>query len=116
MDSEITESSSAHCTMAEGEPSMDLELWSSEGGFVDFYSDLPPLLPPCSEPSVTPIFPFSPERAPIPKISPERAYIPKFGPERASVPELSPERASVSPSCPGRSAIPKISPERAYIP
>ncbi len=89
MDSEITESSSAHCTMAEGEPSMDLELWSSEGGFVDFYSDLPPLLPPCSEPSVTPILPSSPERAPIPKISPERAYVPKFGPERASVPELS---------------------------
>ncbi len=35
VDSEIVERSSAHCTMAEGELSVDLELWSSEGVFVD---------------------------------------------------------------------------------
>ncbi len=96
--------------MAEGELSMDLELWSSEGGFVDFYADLPLLLPPCLEPSVTPVSPSSPERAAVSPSGPGRAAIPKIGPERASIPELSPawapvpefspERASVSPSCP----------------
>ncbi len=51
VDSESAERSSAHCTMAEGEPS---------SGDLDIYADMPPLLPPLSELSVCPELPCLP--------------------------------------------------------
>ncbi len=67
MDSEIAERSSAHCTTAEGELILDLGLCNSEGGFKDLYAALPPLLPPSSEPSVSPVSLSSPVRHSVPE-------------------------------------------------
>ncbi len=85
MDCESVERSSAHCAVAKGELRMDLGEWKVEGDLIDLYTDLPPLLPPSSEPSVTPISMSRPERAPVPSLSQERAPVPEFSPERAPV-------------------------------
>ncbi|KAL0177835.1 hypothetical protein M9458_026729, partial [Cirrhinus mrigala] len=95
--SEIAEGSSVHCNMPEGD-------------LIDLYADLPPLLPPSSERSLTPvptsslagapISEFSPEKAPVPKLSPERAPVSKPSPEKDSVPKFSPERDSVPKGIP----------------
>ncbi|KAL0157332.1 hypothetical protein M9458_048578, partial [Cirrhinus mrigala] len=54
--SEIAERSSAHCNMAEGELFTYLGLLEAERVFnLNMYADLPPLLPPSLEPSVTAI-------------------------------------------------------------
>ncbi len=126
MDRETAERSSAHCTMGEGELIVDLEPWNSEGEIVDLYADLPPLLPPSSEPSVSSVpkscterasVPeFSSERAPVLELGPERAPVPEFGPERAAVLEYSPDRARVPESNTDRASVPKFGPERASIP
>ncbi len=106
VDSKSVERSSAPCTVAEGELNVDLGLLDFKGEFMDVYADLPPLLPPSPEPSVSP----------VPTSSPERASVPKIGPERASVPEISTEKAPVSPSCPESDSVPELRPERAPVP
>ncbi|KAL0177371.1 hypothetical protein M9458_026265, partial [Cirrhinus mrigala] len=55
----------------DGEPELtaDLGLLEAEGVFnMDMYADLPPLLPPSSEPAVTAIPELSPEKAPMPAL------------------------------------------------
>ncbi|KAL0199837.1 hypothetical protein M9458_003024, partial [Cirrhinus mrigala] len=72
MASVITERRGVHCTLGEGELLVDLGLWEAESLFnVDLYADLPPLLPPSSEPSITLVPKSILERAPVPKGSPE---------------------------------------------
>ncbi len=44
---------------------------SAEEDLIDWYADTPPLLPPSSEPSVTPVPTSSPERAAVPTSCPE---------------------------------------------
>ncbi len=90
VESESAERSSAHCAMAEGDLNANLGLLDSEGGVLDVYVDLPPLLPPSSEPSVTPVSPSSPERDSVPKLRQGRAPVSPSSPERDSVPESSP--------------------------
>ncbi len=90
MDSASVERDSAHCTMGEGELTVDLGLWNVEGEFMDLYANLPPLLPPSLKPSVSP----------VPTSSPERAAIPTSGPERAPYPKSNPEMAPISLSSP----------------
>ncbi|XP_016102610.1 interleukin-1 receptor accessory protein-like 1-B [Sinocyclocheilus grahami] len=66
-------------TMAEDELLGDLGKWKAEGDLIDWYADLPPLLP------------LSSQRVlPVPEISPERAPVSTSGSERDSVPEFSP--------------------------
>ncbi len=84
--------------MAEGELIVDLDLWNSEGEYVDVYADMPPLLPPSSEPFVSP----------GPMSSLERAAFPTSGPGRATDPKSSPERAPVSPSRLERYSVPEL--------
>ncbi|KAK2911316.1 hypothetical protein Q8A67_003449 [Cirrhinus molitorella] len=86
----LAERNSAHCTMAEGELSKELGEEKADGDLIDWFSNLPPLIPPLSEPSATPISMSSPEWAEVPKFSPERAPVPKFSPERAPVSPSSP--------------------------
>ncbi len=81
--------------MAEGELIVDLDLWNSEGEYVDVYADMPPLLPPSSEPFVSPGPMSSLERAAFPTSGPGRAPVSPSRLERYSVPELRSERASV---------------------
>ncbi len=115
VDSESAERRGAPCTVAEGELNLDLGLLDLEGEAVDVDADLPPLLPHCSEPSVTPASPSCPERDSVPKISPERAPGPEFSPERAPVSLSIPERASVPEFSPERAPVPPSSPERAPV-
>ncbi|KTG39714.1 hypothetical protein cypCar_00017959 [Cyprinus carpio] len=67
VDGDNIEWSSAHCTVAEGELIIHLELLDFEGDLIDWETelkaDLPPLLP-SSEPFVTPVSTSNPERAP----------------------------------------------------
>ncbi|KAI2647022.1 Transmembrane protease serine 9 [Labeo rohita] len=75
----IAERSSAHCNMAEA-------LWA----------DLPLLLPPLSEPSVTPVPMSSPEWTSVPMSCPERALVFTYCLEEAPVPEFNPKKDSCS--------------------
>ncbi len=98
--------------MAEGELNVDLGLLYLKGKCMDVYADLPPLLPPSSEPSVSPVSKSSRERAPVSKFSPERAPVSKYSPERSPVSTSSPETAPVSPSGPERAPVSKSSSEK----
>ncbi len=64
MDSDSAEGSSAHCTMAEGEP-------SSVDCYLDIYADMPPLLPPSSELSACPELSVCPELFACPEMTTE---------------------------------------------
>ncbi|KAI2653700.1 hypothetical protein H4Q32_014026 [Labeo rohita] len=82
--------------MAKGELLVDLGLLEIEGVFnLDLYADLPPLLPPSPEPSVTLVPVSSFRRASVPMSSSGRAPVSKSSPERETVPQSSQKRASV---------------------
>ncbi|KAL0176632.1 hypothetical protein M9458_028962, partial [Cirrhinus mrigala] len=86
----IVERSSTHCNMVEGELVVDLGLFEAEGVFDrDMYVDLPPVLPPSSEPTETAMTELSPERAPLPKLSPEDAH--KCPPSHPHLPSSHPQ-------------------------
>ncbi len=63
-----------------------VELWNVEGDpNSDLYADLPPLLPPSSEPSVSPVSLSSPVRNSVPELSQERAPVSLSSQERTPV-------------------------------
>ncbi len=68
---------------------MDLDRGEAEKDLIDWEADLLPLLPPSSEPSVTPVPMSSPEWVAVPMSCVERAPVPS--PEGAPDPEFSPE-------------------------
>ncbi|KAL0157343.1 hypothetical protein M9458_048589, partial [Cirrhinus mrigala] len=90
--------SSAHCNMAEGELVEDLGLLEAEGLFdIDMYADLPPLLPPSSEPTKTAMPELGPERALLPELSHEEAHKCPLTHPLMPPPPLSPGNPSAHP-------------------
>ncbi|KAL0199709.1 hypothetical protein M9458_002896, partial [Cirrhinus mrigala] len=94
--SDIAKRSSTHCNQAQGELSKELGEWKAEEDLIDWFSELPPLLPPPLEPSVYTVFPSCPEKDCVPKRIPESPEALKFLPSHQLLPPS--PLSSVSPS------------------
>ncbi len=110
---------------------MDLGEWKAEGDLIDWDADLPPLLPPSSEPSATFIPEPNPAWFPVPESSPEGGscswVMPSEGfypqgqhrePRGSQMPNLPPTRSllpppPLSPASPSARPQPTISTVRA---
>ncbi len=93
MDRESVGSSSAPCTVSEGELIMDLGLLdfkgeSVDGDLIDWDTDLAPFLPSAADSSVSPVPTSSPERAPVPEFRPESPEAHKCPPSHPLLPPL----------------------------